>query len=356
VGARDELSSRVASLRDSRAFSNYQRVRDEVLQMLDTSSDAVEGAPSAYWTHELQNFEYMLDASPLIVENLRHHTFHLTGIRTYEYRPHRADEARRQLQAKLRMLVELEGDALLVPESPALGGFGHDIDGALYNTDTLKYFEVLIALERGAVLDEIRAPGRKLVWEIGAGWGGFAYQFKRLFPDVTYVIVDLPELFLFSATYLMTLFPDATVRFGNGSDESDDWEDADFVFVPARASNALHGIRPNLTLNMVSFQEMTTEQVDAYARLAWELECPFIYSLNRDRSRWNPELESVREVLARYYWVHEVPLLELPYTRFPELKQLALPQRAVRWMLSTLGRDDSQFDYRHVVGWRRAST
>ena len=61
------------------------------------------------------------------------------------------------------------------------------------------------------MLDEIRAPGRKLVWEIGAGWGGFAYQFKTLFPDVTYVIVDLPELFLFSATYLMTLFPEAKV-------------------------------------------------------------------------------------------------------------------------------------------------
>jgi hypothetical protein len=355
VGARDELASRVAGLRESRAYSNYERVRDEVLQMLDTSSDAVEGAPSAYWTHELRNFEYMLDASPLIVENLRHHTFHLTGIRTYEYRPHRGEEARRRLAAKLRMLADLEGDELLVPESPELGGFGHEIDGALYNTDTLKFFEVLIALERGAILDEIRAPGRKLVWEIGAGWGGFAYQFKSLFPDVTYVIVDLPELFLFSATYLMTLFPDARVSFRNGDDASNDWDAADFVFVPARTSDAIQGMRPDLMVNMVSFQEMTTAQVDAYARLAWELECPFIYSLNRDRSPWNPELESVREVLARYYRVHEVPLLELPYTRLPELKTLSLPERAVQWALSALGRDVS-VEYRHVVGWRRAST
>ena len=355
MGARDELSSRIAALHESRAYSNYERVRDEVLQMLDTSSDAVEGAPSAYWTHELRNFEYMLDASPLIVENLRQHTFHLTGVRTYEYRPHRGVEARRRLGAKLRMLVELEGDELLVPESPELGGFGHEIEGALYNTDTLKFFEVLIALERGAMLDEIRAPGRKLVWEIGAGWGGFAYQFKRLFPDVTYVIVDLPELFLFSATYLMTLFPDARVMFRNGDNASHDWDDADFLFVPARASDAIQEMRPNLMVNMVSFQEMTTAQVDAYARLAWELECPFIYSLNRDRSPWNPELESVREVLARYYWVHEVPLLELPHTRLPELKTPSLPERAIQWGVSALGHDSS-FDYRHVVGWRRAST
>jgi hypothetical protein len=355
MGARDELSSRVAALRESPAYSNYERARDEVLRMLDTSVDAAEGTPSAYWEHELRNFEYMLDASPLVVESLRHHTFHLTGIRTYEYRPNR-DADRRRLEAKLRMLAELESDALLVPESPALGGFGHEIDGALYNTDTLKYFEVLIALERGAVLDEIRSPGRKLVWEIGAGWGGFAYQFKTLFPDITYVIVDLPELFLFSATYLMTLFPDASVKFLTGEEDWDDWDAADFVFVPASVSEAVRGMRPTLMLNMVSFQEMTTEQVDAYARLAWELECPFAYSLNRDRSRWNPELESVREVLARYYRVHEVPLLDLPYTRFPEPTEPTPPQRAARWMVSALGGDDPQFDYRHVVGWRRAST
>ena len=354
MSARDELESRVAALRSSSAYSNYERARDEVLRMLDASSDAVEAAPSAYWTHELRNFEYMLDASPLIVENLRHHTFHVTGMRTYEYRPHR-DEARRRMEAKLEMLIELEGDALLVPEPPALGGFGHEIDGALYNLDTLKFFEVLIALERGAVLDEIRAPGRKLVWEIGAGWGGFAYQFKTLFPDVTYLIVDLPELFLFSAPYLMTMFPEAKVHFYNDGDTAADWEGADFAFVPARATDSLRGARPDLALNMVSFQEMTTEQVDGYARLAWELECPLLYSLNRDRSPWNPEIDSVREVLGRYYRLREVPLLDLPYTQLPDLKTPSLPERAVEWGLSALGRDSS-FDYQHVVGWRRTST
>ena len=355
MGARAELASRIAALRESHAYANYERARDEVLEMVDGASDAGEGAPSAYWTHELRNFEYMLDASPLIVESLRHHTFHLTGIRTYEYRPHRGDEARRRFEAKLRMLRELEGDALLVPEAPLLGGFGHEIDGALYNIDTLKFFEVLIALERGAVLPEIRAPGRKLVWEIGAGWGGFAYQFKTLFPDVTYVIVDLPELFLFAATYLMTLFPQAKVHFHAGGDALADWEGVDFAFVPAHASESLRGLRPDLALNMVSFQEMTTAQVDGYARLAWELGCPLIYSLNRDRSPWNPELGSVREALGRYYRLHEVPLLELPYTRMPELQTRSLPERAVQWGLSALA-GESSFDYRHVVGWRRAST
>ncbi len=220
------------------------------------------------------------------------------------------------------MLSELEGDALLVPEPAALGGFGYEIDGGLYNIDTLKFFEALIALERGAVLDEIRAPGRRLVWEIGAGWGGFAYQFKTLFPDVTYVIVDSPELLQLSAAYLTTLFPEAKVVHGNGDvDALADWESVDFAFVPTHMSDSLQGLRPDLTL-----------KADDYARLVWELGCPFIYSFSCDR----------REVLDRYYWMHEVPLLEL--------KTASLPER----VRSALARDSS-IEYRHVVGWRRAS-
>ena len=46
------------------------------------------------------------------------------------------------------------------------------------------------------------------------------------------------------------------------------------MFVPAHASDALAASAPTSTLNMVSFQEMTTEQVDRYAELAWELGCP----------------------------------------------------------------------------------
>ena len=235
------------------------------------------------------------------------------------------------------MLTELEGDALLVPEAPALGGFGYEIDSALYNIDTLKFFEALVALERGAVLDEIRVPGRRLVWEIGARWGGFAYQFKTLFPDVTYVIVDAPELFRLSATYLMTLFPEAKVHFHGDGETLADWESVDFAFVPAYASDSLHGLQPDLTLSLASFEKLPAEQVDGYARLAWELGCPFFYSFNDD---------SARGVLGRYYWLHEVPLLEL--------EAPPLPERLAQWGRSALDPELSS-DYRHVVGWRRAS-
>jgi putative sugar O-methyltransferase len=121
--------------------------------------------------------------------------------------------------AALRGLV---GDSLLVPESPALGGFGYDFDGRLFNVDTIKFFEVLAGMRRSGVLASFGGSDRRMAWEIGAGWGGFAYQFKTLFPNITYVISDLPDLFLFSAVYLMTVFPEARVCFvGVDADAAD---------------------------------------------------------------------------------------------------------------------------------------
>lgn len=326
--------------------------------MLELDAGRGDGAsqPSGYWRAELEVFEYMLDASPLVIDRLREHTFHVTGVRTYDYRNARA-QARDRFAEKLDALVALEGRDLLVPEPRELGGFGHEFDGQLYNLETLKYFECLIALQRGGILGGLRErPG--VVWEIGAGWGGFAYQFKTLCPQATYLIVDLPELFLFSAVYLMTLFPHARVRFWEGQSEAEllsSLKEVDFVFIPAAALDSMQPERLDLAVNMVSFQEMTTAQVDSYVALAHEVGCPYFYSLNRDRSPHNTELSSVRERLARYYWLHTVPVLDVPYQR--PMERPPFPGklgRGVQLIRSRLDAGPRHESYEHVVGWRRA--
>jgi hypothetical protein len=255
----------------------------------------------------------------------------------YDYRTDRG-KAESRFVEKLQALIALGHRDLLVPESRMLGGFGFEVDGELYNIDTLKFFEVLIALEKGAVLQEFRNNReRRLVWEIGAGWGGFPYQFKTVCPNVTYVISDFPELFLFSATYLMTAFPDARVGFWGERPAGQllaSWDEYDFIFVPNTALAQMTPPRLDLTINMVSFQEMTGEQVAAYVGRAFALECPFLYSLNRDKSAYNREIESVSEILARFYWPREIDVLPVPYQKM-------------------LGDKRSTVDYKHVIGWRR---
>lgn len=319
-------------------FDAYVRARDAVLRM---KGMGVLGKtnPSAYWADELDAFEYMIDATPLIVKKLRHHAFHITGVRPYDYRD-KHDGRREHFEARLRSLRAMGGDALLVPESPALGGFGYGIGGRLFNVDTLKFYEVLVAMERGGVLGAIRGADRPVVCEIGAGWGGFAYQFKTLFPRATYVIVDLPELFLFSASYLGAVFPEARLVFADspGASFAEGWRDADFVFVPNSLAPVVSALPLNLTLNMASFQEMTDAQVHGYASMAATAGCPLLYSLNRERSPYNTQLVSVREALSAWYGLSEVTVLDTDY-----MTGLKKPSRSPRSV-------DPALRYRHVVG------
>ncbi len=329
------------------AYRAYERARAAVLEMLRPrtgNAGAIE--PSAYWAEELDNIDYMIEASPLIIRKLRHHAFHITGIRPYDYRV-KADARRELFEARLSALVALaagaEGsttpgqDALLVPESPALGGFGYEIGGRLFNIDTLKFYEVLIGMERGGVLAAMRAIDRPVVCEIGAGWAGFAYQFKTLLPRCRYVIVDFAEVFLYSATYLGAQFPDATFAFCGTAQTPGvaDAGDADFVFVPHAMAAQVSSLPLDLTVNMVSFQEMTDAQVRAYAGMAADAGCPWLYSFNRDRSPYNTEIVSVIDALSDRYRLTEVPVLETEYT-----SAMKKPPKSQR----------SEFRYRHAVG------
>jgi hypothetical protein len=340
-----QLRARLERLREGPAYRHYERVRAEVLRM-KTAEPTPGDRPSDYWQEELENIEYMLDASPLVIERLRHHTLHVTGVRPYDYRSG-ADEKRGLLAEKLAALHELGGDDLLVPEPELLGGFGFEIDGALINVDTLKFYEALIALQRGDLLAQLRtASGRPIVVEIGSGWGGFAYQLKTLFPRTTYVLVDLPELFLFSAVYLMSAFPDARAAFWNDQQplQPEALAEHDFVFVPHTSFTAIGTARIDLAINMVSFQEMTTEQVRGYVDRLFALGCPTLYSLNRDRSSYNRELTNVRQIMGARYDLDEIDVLPVSYTKLVSRGEIAERREQGRQ------RPGTSSDYRHVIG------
>jgi glycosyltransferase involved in cell wall biosynthesis len=320
----------------------YDTVRAAVLEIAGrpTGGDA-QAAPSAYWSDELDNIDYMIEASPLIIRKLRHHAYHISNVRPYDYRV-KHDTKRENFEARLRALQALDANgALLVPESPAMGGFGYEIDGGLFNVDTLKFYEVLIGMERAGVLASLRARPAPMVCEIGAGWAGFAYQFRTLFPSSRYVIVDFAELFLFSATYLGTLFPNATMAFcGTAATPTvAAAAGADFIFVPHTMAAQVASLPLDLTVNMVSFQEMTDAQVRAYTDMAADAGCPWLYSFNRDRSPFNSQITSVSEAIAERYQLTEVSVLPTDYTTV-----LKRPPKAGKNV------ERNEFNYRHQAG------
>jgi hypothetical protein len=348
-GSREALAATLARLRSSDAYRNYELTRERVFDMKDRARAAGPAdGPSKYWTYELGNFDYMIDASPLVIDKLRHHCHHITGVRPYEMHRAAKQDHVESFRAKLEMLAPLGPRELLVPESPILGGFGYQVDVGMVNVDTMKFFEVALALEKAGVLARLRTVARPIVCEIGPGWGGYAYTFKRLFPDATIILADLPELFLFSATYLMTAFPSARAMFWGDADAADALGSStppDFLFVSDAEIAEVKPPRLDATINMVSFQEMRADQVRGYVNWAADRHSGVLYSLNRDRSPYNDELVSVRDIMRERFDVHDIEMLPMNYSKFIH------PSKLDARRLAKITEESRQgLDYRHAVG------
>jgi hypothetical protein len=163
---------------ENQDYKNYTEVRDAVSAML---KNARNSSTSKYWQEELAGFEYMLEASPAIIKNLRHHCYHISGLHEYDYREHHQHK-KGKIEKWLKSLLAVDKNNLLVPESPVLGGYGYTINGAKYNGDTLSFYECLLAMEKSGALSSIREnKNRNLVMEIGAGWGGWRINLKNYF-------------------------------------------------------------------------------------------------------------------------------------------------------------------------------
>jgi putative sugar O-methyltransferase len=350
----------VETAKNQVSYKNYLLVRKYVVAMLSEAHGGTD-IPSRYWEEELAGFDYLLDASPLITQKIREHSYHITGLKSYEYRRHHAHKAG-PFRQKLNALRCIDKNNRFVSESPELGGFGHEIDGQLVNIDTLKFYESLIALDQGGVLAAMEsAKERPVIVEIGAGWGGFAYQFKKTIPNSTYVIVDLPQTILFSGLYIKCLFPEAKV-FIYGQDghvsPSAPLTEYDFVFIPHYAIKDFKPFRLDLGINMISFQEMTTEQVHGYAKWFHDNGCKVLYSHNRARSAHNDQLTNVSHILSQDFNLKEVGVLPVPYTvmqlpkttRWSSDPETLAGQISAHMIMQAQSAKSRHLDYRHLIG------
>lgn len=335
------------------AYKNYCEVRDAVFRMIEHAPK--EDVLSKYWQGEVAGFDYMFDASPLIIKKLRHHCYHMTGLRDSDYRIHHAHMARR-IEKKLKKLQECDRSGLFVPESPLLGGFGFFVNGALVNVDTLKFYESIIALDISGVLAQFKkSSSRKIILEIGAGWAGFAYQFKSLFPNTTYIIVDVPQSILFGGAYIKTVFPESKICFieeRKNTYKNFSVYDYDFIFIPHYCYEYLDFPHPDLVVNTVSFDQMTTGQVEGYVRKTKEWGVPALYSMNKDCWQNNDELGSVSEILGRYYKTRKIEVLPAQYTQFDEERKWyrTLANKCIE-LLRGRNRDTSPHAYKHTFGF-----
>jgi len=307
-----------------RAYAHYLEVRSWARRVSEGTAVSLTPAEEQL----LSTLRPLWDATPDVVAKLRHWCEPISGIHPVEYELSSSALGKR-LRRDLKRLFMEGGRELFVPEPPVLGGFGYKAQGGRYNADTLKYFHVLVALHDGAVLGGLRTGGRRLVWEPGGGWGGFAYQLKRVCPDVTYLITGLPDVFLISAVYLQTVWPEARCRFYDPSSPGDvwrKWDEADFIFAPESVLPDLRPPQLDLAVDVLALRQMTPTRVEAHVRWAFDRGCRYFYSLHPG-SCPPKALPPVWKAIDHLYWLHPVaPRVEVAKT---------------------------DVDYSHVVGWKR---
>ena len=213
-----ELKKTVLDIQDRiLKICHYQ---DKLTKEFDTPSD--------YWQHWIKEFSYLFQPDNYhLFRELRHHTYHVTGERPEDY-PTANSLGKRYKNISTPTWIRDN-----VSEPAQLGGFGERINGKVINRDIIRFLIAFSTLYQGGVLSPTDAPE---VLEIGGGYGGFAHHFKRVIPQSTYVIVDLPETLLFSATYLRLMNPDKRVHIYDPEDNQQTWEQIrthnDFVLLP----------------------------------------------------------------------------------------------------------------------------
>jgi SAM-dependent methyltransferase len=241
-------------------------------------------------------------------DKLRLHTYHLTNDSSVWYEFSAQEFVTKTGVQELTRGIPRD----LVLYEPPLGIGCRLDDGRLMSYDSVRYQKTVNTLYRQGILDALRTPARRsTILEIGGGYGGLAHHLSRILGNTTYIIVDLPEVLLFSASFLTMLNGTKKIYLYNQADfssfiDSSDARSYDFIFIPNYCLEALRGWNFDLVLNMHSFQEMSEDQVTAYLDFIRDTCTGVLYSLNKDRHNFNPELASLTALLRPRFALNTV--------------------------------------------------
>lgn len=107
--------------------------------------------------------------------------------------------------------------------------------------------------------------GRKVVAEIGGGFGGMAYYLIRDAKNTTYIDFDLPENLALTSYYLLKSFPEKKVLlYSEAAFEGVNLADYDIVLMPNFLLDNLPDGTCDLVFNSYSLAEMSQQTISHY--------------------------------------------------------------------------------------------
>ena len=276
-------------------------IQQRIRAMLEERQSSVQSGPfqQASATGEIppRRSTTSSDLSPRSLSKIRLRTYHLTGdnYQTYSF-GNRA--AFLNYYGQWLSTNGLPKQHILSEPDDGIG-FLLD-DGRKVSADIARFQRTVSTLSRRGVLRELAHAGsRPRIAEIGGGYGGLALHLSRILGDCQYVLIDLPETLVFSASYLVLHAPAKRLYLYDPEDTIDSATLAgfDFVLLPDYRLDALGGFEFDLVINVASMQEMKVDQIERYLEFIRATCRGVFYSCNRDHQNRNDELASLFDVM-----------------------------------------------------------
>lgn len=152
-----------------------------------------------------------------------------------------------------------------------------------YGGELISQDLALSSLELNHIASTVPMEKVRRVLEIGAGYGRFAFPYASLYPNVEYWILDIPPALAISQNYLGTVFGKEAVspyieRRSGGTPRR-------FNFMlPTTLADIPDGYF-DLVVNISSFDEMSTADVDRYLQAIDRVGSGWLYLQGHARSR-----------------------------------------------------------------------
>ena len=127
---------------------------------------------------------------------------------------------------------------------------------------------------------------KNIFLDIGGGYGGLSRFLKHIYPNSTFIIVELPELNLLSNYFLKCSFPNKKIITDSELDLENEQKlkENDFILMCPSTLEKLKESSIDLTINTTSLGEMTDDMQNYYIENIERISKSF-YSVNRARMR-----------------------------------------------------------------------
>jgi hypothetical protein len=301
--------------------AKIEEIRMSISEMLSFREDKVVSPvfqPSAFWQKMSRYLSYIRKLPAEDLENIRCHI----GMGFFIGNPWDRDfymgfQAKNDAEAAEFPLIQKYARYVSdLPEQywcsePATNDLVADIGvkfkGKIVNSDIVKEQACIRNLYN---LGLIGGVGKKssLLLELGPGYGQLTFQLSRMLEkNCRFVCVDYPETLFWSATFLAINTDPREVYVWKSTDKEIDLAELSkqyrFIMIPNFAITAL-GDSPifDVVINQNSFQEMTEDQVEYYAKYFMQTTRGWLYSYNASKQFMNLELKRyVHEILGDYF-------------------------------------------------------